>query len=212
MQNPIPLPGLRRLPLYLRLLETWRARGLATVSCTHLSQALDLDPTQVRKDLAAAGACGRPKVGYRIEELMATLRQTLGWDNRNEAFLVGAGPLGAALMAYEGLAKRGLVLVGAFDSDPRLVGSTVCGKPVLPLAKLPDLVRRMHLTLGVLATPAAAAPAAAQEMAAAGIRGIWNFTPVSFDLPGVVVEHVDLAQSLVVLSRKLAEREPPKDA
>lgn len=205
MTTPISVPSLRRLPLYLRILEAWRGEGRTTVSCSHLAEALGFDPTQIRKDLAAAGAHGRPKVGYDLAQLRDCLAGFLGWDNAGEAFLVGAGPLGQALLAYEGFATRGLSIVGAFDPDPALVGSSVAGKPVLPLGKLANLANRMHIRLGVLAVPAAAAEACAQAMVAGGLRGIWNFTPLRLDLgPAVVVEHVDLAQSLCVLSHRLS--------
>lgn len=204
MTTPIPMPSLRRLPLYLRLLEAWRAEGRTQVSCTHLAEALNLDPTQVRKDLAAAGASGRPRVGYDLKRLRDTLAAFLGWDNPGEAFLVGAGPLGQALLAYEGFAARGLSIVAVFDRAPR-PGERVVGKPVLPLAKLADLAARMHVRLGILAVPAAEAEDTARLMAAAGLAGIWNFAPVRLDLgPRVVIEHIDLAQSLAVLRHRLA--------
>lgn len=212
MHHPISVPSLRRLPLYLRLLEAWRAEGREQVSCTHLADALGFDPTQVRKDLAAAGASGRPKVGYELKTLRDCLASFLGWDNPGEAFLVGAGPLGQALLAYEGFAARGMSIVAVFDPDPGRVGGSVGGKPVLPLAKLANLAARMHVRLGVLAVPADAAAEAGRAMAEAGLQGIWNFAPVRLDLgPLVVVEHVDLAQSLAVLSHRLAELPQPSE-
>lgn len=212
MHHPISVPSLRRLPLYLRLLEAWRAEGRGQVSCTHLADALGFDPTQVRKDLAAAGATGRPKVGYDLQGLRDTLAGFLGWDNPGEAFLIGAGPLGQALLAYEGFAARGMSIVAVFDADPARVGGSVGGKPVLPLAKLANLAARMHVRLGVLAVPADAAVATGRAMADAGLQGIWNFAPVRLDLgPLVVVEHVDLAQSLAVLSHRLAELPHPSE-
>ncbi len=211
MTTSISVPSLRRLPLYLRLLETWRAEGRTQVSCTHLADDLGFDSTQVRKDLAAAGATGRPKIGYDLQELRDVLRRFLGWDNPGEAFLVGAGPLGQALVAYEGFAARGLAIVAVFDPAPA-PGAMVGGKPVLPLTKLKDLAGRMHVRLGILAVPADQALATGQLMAGAGLQGIWNFAPLRLDLGAqVVVEQVDLAQSLAVLSHRLASLSNPSD-
>ena len=53
-------PTLKRLPLYHRFLKEWQAAGHETVSCTDIGQDLDLDPTQVRKDLESVGAVGPP--------------------------------------------------------------------------------------------------------------------------------------------------------
>ncbi len=212
MSTVISIPSLRRLPLYLSLLDDWRAAGRLTVTCTHFAEALGFDATQVRKDLAAAGAAGRPKVGYEVAALKATLTSFLGWDNPGDAFLVGAGPLGQALLAYEGFAARGLAIVAVFEADPTRVGGTIGGKPVLPLERMANLVERMHIRLGVLAVSAGDAPAASQAMVAAGLRGIWNFTPVRLDLgPSVLIEHIDLAQSLAVLSHRLAATLKPPE-
>jgi len=201
----IPTPSLRRLPQYLRLLRAWQQEGRQAVSCTHLAEALALDPTQVRKDLALCGVPGRPKTGYDLVELADGIAQFLGWNNTTEAFLVGAGNLGAALLGYEGFARQGLSIVAAFDTDPERIGSRLAGKQVLALARLPALAKRMHIRLGVLCVPAAAAAEAVAVMLDAGITAIWNFAPVRLSVPaGVIVEDVDLAQSLAVLSHRLA--------
>src|SRR5208283_1067240 len=83
-------PALKRLPLYDRFLKEWRASGRETVSCVDIGRDLDLDPTQVRKDLEAVGVAGRPRIGYVLADLLPALEEFLGWNNLNEAFLVGA--------------------------------------------------------------------------------------------------------------------------
>jgi redox-sensing transcriptional repressor len=46
------------------------------------------------------------------------------------------------------------------------------------------------------------------KLIAAGITGIWNFTPAKLQVPeNVIVEKVDLAASLAVLSSKLQARQ-----
>jgi redox-sensing transcriptional repressor len=212
MSDAVPAPSLRRLPNYLRLMRQWLAEGRETISCTHLAESLDLDPTQVRKDLALTGVGGRPKVGYVLAELVEGTERFLGWDNASEAFLVGVGNLGAALLGYPGFARQGLSIVAGFDADPKRVGLIVAGKPIQPMGKLPELVTRMHIRLGVLTVPEAAADVAARAMVQAGIQAIWNFTGARIDPgPGIIVEHVDLAQSLAVLSHRwaAARRFPP---
>ncbi len=203
--HPLPAPSLRRLPSYLRLLRAWEAEGRESVSCTHLAEALDLDPTQIRKDLALTGVTGRPKVGYRLDELVPAVERFLGWSESTDAFIIGAGNLGLALLHYQGFAGHGLSVVAAFDDDPRRVGTTAQDKRVFAMAKLPDLVQRMGVRLGILCVPEAAAQPAAEACYAAGIRGIWNFSGAILHLAAdAVVEQVDLAQSLAVLSYRLA--------
>jgi redox-sensing transcriptional repressor len=201
-----PLPSVRRLPAYLRLLQLLRASGREAVSCTRIGNDLGLVSTQVRKDLAVTGIVGKPKVGYNIQALITAIEQFLGWTNAQEAFLVGVGSLGRALMGYQGFQEYGLRLVAGFDIDPAKVGEEVHGKPVYPLEKLHDLTAEMHIQIGVLAVPAAAAQDAAQLMVLAGLRAIWNYTPVVLEVPPtVIVEDVKLSASLAVLSSRLSE-------
>jgi redox-sensing transcriptional repressor len=205
--DPIPPASLRRLPQYLRLLRTWEAEGRATISCTPIAEHFDQDPTQVRKDLALVGVGGRPKVGYDLAELADGIERFLGWDNATDAFLVGAGNLGSALLGYRGFATSGLTILAAFDVDPAKAGLRIAGRPVYPLSKLANLVERMHVRLGVLCVPENSAETAARAMVDAGLCAIWNFTPVRLDLgEAVIVEDVDLSQSLAVLSHRLRQR------
>ncbi len=201
-----PLPSVRRLPTYLRLLQTLKARGRDVVSCTHISEELGLVSTQVRKDLAMTGIVGKPKVGYNVQALISAIEKFLGWNNTRDAFVVGAGDLGRALLGYQGFAEFGLRLVAAFDVDPAKIGASVHGKEIFHLDKLRDLALRMHVLMGVLTVPAAAAQEAANFMVQSGMRAIWNYTPVKLEVPStVIVEDVKLSASLAVLSSRLAE-------
>src|SRR5512135_127531 len=110
----MPLPSIRRLPLYLRFLKQLRSRGREVVSCTHISRELGLVSTQVRKDLAMTGIVGKPKVGYDVPALVSAIEGFLGWNNSRDAFVVGVGGLGSALMGYEGFTQYGLNIVAGF--------------------------------------------------------------------------------------------------
>lgn len=200
----VPEPTLKRLPLYHRFLKERQAAGHATVSCTDIGLDLDLDPTQVRKDLEAVGAAGRPRIGYVLADLAAGLERFLGWDNVHDAFLVGAGSMGSALLGYRKFEQCGLKIVTAFDSDPGKAGTKIHGKHVLPLGKLPNLAQRMHILIGIITVPAAGAQAVANLMVEGGIRAIWNFAPARLHVPEhVIVHNEDLYCSLAALSQKL---------
>ncbi len=197
-------PTLKRLPLYHRFLKEWQATARQTVSCTDIGMDLDLDPTQIRKDLEAVGIVGRPRIGYVLANVIEALEQFLGWKNLNDAFLVGAGSMGSALLGYHKFEQCGLKIVTAFDLDPSKIGSRIHGKHVLPLSKLPDLARRMHVLIGIITVPAAEAQAVADLMVAGGIRAIWNFAPIRLRVPEqVIVHNEDLYCSLASLSQKL---------
>ena len=207
-EHTAPLPTVRRLPHYLRLLQDLQAMGEATVSCTRMSDVLKCDATQIRKDLAVTGVTGKPKVGYQVSALIDAIKEFLGWNNVSDAFLIGVGSLGRALLGYERLRERnGLNICAAFDTDPAKIGTQVRGCEVLALAKLPNLAERLHVRIGVVAVPMAAAQGVADLLVSSGIRAIWNFSPTSLAVPPpVILEQVDLSISLAVLSSRLASR------
>ena len=199
-------PTLRRLPLYHRLLKEFEVEGRTRVSCTDIAAALGLDSTQVRKDLEAAGVTGRPRIGYQLVNIITGIEEFLGWRKVTEAFLVGAGSMGAALMGYRKFEDCGLRIVAAFDADPSKVGTRIHGKHVLPLAKLSNLAERMHILIGIISVPAAEAQGVADLLVAGGIRAIWNFAPVRLRVPEhIIVHNEDLYCSLASLSQKLSE-------
>jgi redox-sensing transcriptional repressor len=199
-------PTLKRLPLYHRFLKELQAAGQLFVSCTEIGAELQLDATQVRKDLEGAGLAGRPRIGYSIAGVVDGLETFLGWKKVNEAFLVGAGSMGSALLGYHKFEECGLKIVAAFDRDPAKTGRKIHGKHVLGLEKLMDLTQRMHVLIGIITVPASEAQGAADLLVAGGIRAIWNFAPVRLRLPEpVIVRNEDLYCSLASLSQKLAQ-------
>lgn len=202
----LPEPTLRRLPLYHRFLKELLGSGREFVSCTDIGADLDLDPTQVRKDLEAVGIAGRPRIGYVLANVIGELERFLGWNNTNEAFLVGAGSMGSALLGYKKFEDCGLKIVAAFDNDPTKIGTLVHGKRILALEKIANLAGRMHILIGIIAVPATGAQAVADLMVQGGIRAIWNFAPTHLRLPEhIIVHNEDLYCSLVSLSQKLAQ-------
>jgi redox-sensing transcriptional repressor len=202
-----PEPTLRRLPLYYRLLKQLRETGRTGVSCTLIGAELRLDATQVRKDIEMTGTVGRPKVGYDVNELICAIEKFLGWDNLTEAFLVGAGSLGEALMGYPGFSECGLSIVAAFDVDPNKCHRVIHGKHVRHISKMTGLMRRMRVRFGIITVPASEAQQAADLLIEGGVLAIWNFAPAKIQAPErVIVTNEDLYCSLAVLSQKMTRK------
>ena len=200
----VPRPSLRRLPEYLQLLREFRYDGREQVSCTQLALALRQDPTQVRKDLSFTGIVGKPRVGYRVSELISAIETFLGWDSCTDAFLIGVGNLGRAVLGYRGFKDCGLNIVAAFDVDPLKVGTQLHGRPVLPPTKLVETARRLGVRIGVITVPAPAAQMVADLLVQGGVKAIWNFAPVRLHVPDeIIVENELLAAGLAVISRRL---------
>ena len=200
----LPLPTIRRYPLYLRAIRRKIANGETDISSAVLAEELGLDPVLMRKDLAMSGAVGRPRRGYPARELLEALNRALGWDNVTEAALIGAGSLGHALLGFKGFAEHNLRIVVAFDANPELQGTTVHGVQIHSPDELKKLIKRLALKIGILCVPNAAAQECADLLVEAGVKGIWNFTTVQLNLPPEVkMAQVDLAESLAVLSHAI---------
>lgn len=203
-ENQVPEPTLRRLPAYLFFLEKLRGEGTINISAPTIGKALKCDPTQVVKDLAFTGVRGKPRVGYNTYELIHALEEFLGFNKTNEAFLVGAGNLGRALMAYQEHQSLGLKIIAAFDTDENKIGAHVGGIHVLEYNKLFHLSNRLDVQIGILTTPDHVAQDVAEDLINCGIKAIWNFTSVSLDLPyEIIVENTSMSAFAAVLLQRL---------
>ena len=202
----IPKSTMSRLPIYYCYVQERMAEGQEYVSSSAIAESLTLNPVQVRKDLAGVSSLpGRPKQGFRTEQLLSDMKSYLGYDDYNEVVLVGVGGLGKTLLQYPGFKNYGLDVVAGFDVDENVIGRTVGGKPVYSLSLLEETVRRQRVKLGIITVPGPQAQAVADLMVASGIKGIWNFAPVHIDLPaGIVIKNENLAASLAVLSGRLS--------
>jgi redox-sensing transcriptional repressor len=203
----ISVPTLLRMPLYYSCLKAARRPGMENVSCSYIALKLDLTPIQVRKDFESFGAKGRPKIGYSVDDLIDLISGELGYDNTSEAFLVGTGNLGKALLGYPSFKEYGLDIIAGFDRDESVTDTKIHGKPVLPIGKFKELSRRMGIRIGVITVPGEQAQMIADMMVESGMEAIWNFAPVHLDVPDeVIVENVNMASSLAVLSNKLIRK------
>ncbi|MFA7289802.1 MAG: redox-sensing transcriptional repressor Rex [Melioribacteraceae bacterium] len=197
---------LRRLPRYIEILKRLKNEKIEFVSSNVIAEELGLDSIQVRKDLAATGVIGKPKLGFAIDELISGIKHTLNWDNQTDAFLVGAGSLGSAILGYKTFSDHGLNIIAAFENEPSKVGEIINNITILPIEKLADMAFRMKVHIGVITVPIDQAQSVADMMIEGGIRAIWNFAPTHLKVPDfVIVENAQLSHSLGVLTHKLAE-------
>jgi redox-sensing transcriptional repressor len=190
---------LERLMRYYRwLTETSFRKPLKTVTSAQIAEALDVDPTQVRKDFGAIGLLGMGRVGFEVCEVCRGIRHVLGFDHTYEAVLIGAGHLGSALMAYDNFARYGLDIVAVFDNDPRKIGSKVAGRAVQSMRSLKPFIRKHDIRLAILTTPADVSQELVDRVVSAGVKAIWNFAPSQVTVPPDVLvrnEHISLGLS-----------------
>ncbi len=197
---------LRRLPKYLHFLLGLQKKNQEYTSASEISRHLEVHHTQVRKDLSITGVRGVPKRGHKVAELIVALEKYLNWDITIYAILVGVGSLGTALLNYRGFENSGMQIVAAVETDEEKIGEIYGKIKIFSLEKLPDLIATLNPSIAIIATPKEVAQETADLLVSNGLKGIWNFTPVSLDVPeDVIVENVDIYPSLAVLVRKINE-------
>ncbi|MDO5111072.1 MAG: redox-sensing transcriptional repressor Rex [Clostridia bacterium] len=189
---------IRRLPKYYRNLLSLEALGTERISSSELAARMRLNPSQVRQDFNCFGGFGQQGYGYNVKTLLDQIRKILTDDTRHTAIVIGAGHIGQALAFFEGFERDGVSVRALFDIDERVVGTQVNGRPVLHVDALEDYIRENDIDIGIIAARRSVAQGMTERMAAAGIKGVWNFAPedVISDIP---VESVNLSDSLLCL-------------
>lgn len=199
---------IRRLPRYYRHLDELLRAGTVRISSGSLAKSMGLTASQIRQDLSCFGGFGQQGYGYNVERLRAEVADILGMNRDHTVAILGAGNLGRALMENFPFAYNGFRLTAAFDVAPELVGSRLSGTPVYHVDTLEDYLGENPVSVCVLTVPAGAAEAMARRAASCGVAGIWNFTNVELpqqDMPGVQIEDVHFADSLLTLSYMISE-------
>ena len=205
MNQNISKHTLQRLPMYLSYIKALPEDAPKNISATTIAEALQLNDVQVRKDLASVSSSGKPKVGYNVKDLIAELEAFLGYNDIDNAVIVGAGSLGKALLNYSGFKAYGLNIIAAFDlcEEP----TEFQGKTVFPIAQLGSFCRKVNVHIGIITVPASSAQEICDLLVESGIRAIWNFAPVHLVVPdGILVQNENMASSLALLSNHLREQ------
>jgi redox-sensing transcriptional repressor len=197
----IPEATVARLPEYLRILLDLFQSATQNVSSEELADLAGVNAAKVRKDLSYLGSYGTRGVGYEVEYLIYQIRRELGLTHDWPVVIVGAGNLGQALAGYGGFSGRGFPVAGIVDVDEAKVGTVIAGVRVRRLDELAAIVAANRVSIGVVATPGAAAQEAADLLVRAGVTSILNFAPMVLSVPSsVTVRKVDLAVELQILS------------
>lgn len=204
-------PSIRRLPSYLHIIQQVLKDGNEYISGTVIANELNLEPIQVRKDLAITGIIGKPKRGYPVKALITAIEHFLGWDSSRNAVLVGVGNLGAALINYQEFHDHGLNLVGAFDNAPEKVGTNINGIEIFHYDNMADKVKDMEAKVAILTVPSAHAQETADALVKSGVEAIWNFTNVKLKVPEkVAVQKEDLSSGYAMLCVMIQTQSNPE--
>ena len=190
-----------RLSRYLQVLAQSKKMGKDRISSQEISDYININATQIRRDLSNFGKFGKRGVGYNIDSLLAEIRRILRTQGQHNIALVGAGRLGQAIASSPIFAEHGITIAAVFDNDPERVGRAIGSLAVTDIRTLPQVVREKNIIVGVLAVPADNAQQVANEVIGSGVKIIFNYSEALLDVPQDVTVHtsnpaVDLLHAL----------------
>ena len=198
---------IRRLPRYYRYLGDLLENEVERISSNDLSKRMNVTASQIRQDLNNFGGFGQQGYGYNVKYLHTEIGKILGLDNTHNFVIIGAGNLGQALANYVSFEKRGFVVKGLFDVNPRLEGMTIRGIPIRRMDELKDFIKHNNIEIAVLTIPKEKAIEVADMLVDTDIKGIWNFAHTDLKLPKhIIVENVHLSDSLMNLSYRVGHQ------
>jgi redox-sensing transcriptional repressor len=178
-----------RLSRYLQVLTQARKMGKARISSQEIAEYTNINATQIRRDLSTFGKFGKRGVGYSIESLLDVIRKILRTQGQHNVALVGAGRLGQAIASSSIFAEHGISIAAVVDTDPAKVGEPIGHVSVESYERLGELVREHNVVVGVLAVPADSAQRAADDLVAAGVKIVFNYSEALLETPADVTVH-----------------------
>ena len=204
INTKLPEPTLRRLPWYLAYLKLLKDQGVEFVSSTQISKEINVDASQIAKDLSFINISGKTRVGYEVNSLVDVLEDFFGFTRSHKAFIFGAGSLGAALLHDNGLEQFGLQIVAAFDVNPKKINTVINDIPVYDISEFEKYREQYGVNIGILTVPVDKAQQVADQMISGGLKAIWNFTPFRIRVPyDIVVQNTSIYAHLAVMFNRL---------
>lgn len=183
MKSNLSQRTISRLTQYHCIVTAMEDEGKDVVSSPQIAELLNIDDSQIRKDMKILGKTGKTKVGYSVKETKKLIEKILGFEKTKDAFVVGAGNLGLAIAKYEDFKYYGINILAMFDTDPLKINLTYNEKQVHHISKLPELAKEKKVEIVVLTVPRKFAQETADFIIQSGIKYIWNFTPTVLKLP-----------------------------
>ncbi|MBE7021788.1 MAG: redox-sensing transcriptional repressor Rex [Ruminococcaceae bacterium] len=205
-KKAVPFVVVKRLPRYYRYLGELLRQGVTRISSGELSEKMGVTASQIRQDFNCFGGFGQQGYGYNIEKLYNEIGAILGLQHGYKTIIIGAGNLGHALANHSKFEKRGFTLVGIFDKNPDLIGTTINRITVSPMEELEEFCSRHKVDIAILALPKSAIDVVVPRLVGLNIKGLWNFSYTDIEVPPhIAVENVHLSDSLMTLSYRITQ-------
>ena len=203
-QMILPEPTIRRLPWYLSYVRMLDNLHVEYVSSTQISKELNVQSSQIAKDLSFLNIRGKTRIGYEVHSLVEELENYLGFNRQHDAVVIGVGSLGSALMQDSGLMNYGLNIVAGFDVRSEVIGTRLGGLPVYDISELAEWQREHRVSIAILTVPVERAQETAALAIKSGMNALWNFTPYRIKAPeDVVIANTSIYAHLAIIYNRM---------
>jgi redox-sensing transcriptional repressor len=173
--------------------------GFSRVFSYNLGEEAGVKAEQVRKDFSLFSIRGGKRGGYDINYLLDAINAIFKKSEERNIILIGIGNIGNALMNYQGFKENSIKIVAGFDLDPSKYGRKY-PIPVYPTDMIPEIVKKHNVRTAIIAVPDIAGQEICDQLVAAGIKGILNFSPVLLKVPDyVMINNVNLRNEMETL-------------
>jgi redox-sensing transcriptional repressor len=193
----LPERTVERISEYRRSLLNCLANGKTHIYSHELAQLHHNTAVQVRRDIMFIGYSSMQRKGYDVKELIDVIGRILDSDIGLNVAVVGIGNLGRAITAYFMGKRSKLNIVAAFDTDPNKVDRVISGVKCYSISEMQKIIQEKNIAIGLITVPADQAKEIAENLYAAGVRGLLNFTTVPLNVsPEVYIDEYDMITSL----------------
>jgi redox-sensing transcriptional repressor len=207
LKKKVSIAVIKRLPRYYRYLADLLKLDITRISSKELSTRMGITASQIRQDLNCFGGFGQQGYGYNVELLYKEIGNILGLNNKYKTIIIGAGHMGQALANYPNFETRGYKLVGIFDVNKALIGKKINGIEIFDLGAVEEFIKENNIDIAILSVPYEQTPSVAEKVASAGVKGLWNFSPMDLKIShDIIIENVHLSDSLMVLGYRINEK------
>lgn len=193
----LPHKTIERLSQYRRALLLCHAKGMTHIYSHEIARIQHITAVQVRRDIMLIGYTGTLRKGYNVKELIDLIGSIIDSEEGINVCVVGIGNLGRAITNYFSGKRTKLSIVAVFDVEKSKVGKKYYGVRCYDISEFPAIISEKNISIGIITVPGEEAPAIAELMVNAGIKGILNYTPKPVNVPKeVYLEEYDMITSL----------------
>jgi len=197
----LPHKTVERLSKYRRVLMRYQYLDKPHIFSRDLARLLKINPVHVRRDLMLLGISGSHSTGYDVRHLIGQISAKLHCEAGRSACIIGFGHTGRAALEIFAADFTPMNVKAIFDTSQKSINKSFHGVRCFSIEKMAKVIEEKKITLAILTDPDEDPENLVGLLAALGINGIMNLTPVHLTLPPEIhLEEFDMVTAMIKLA------------